>query len=113
MRLVSAVRPRVVYAGRFHAHYRHSTIAKTLAEINRVGKKYCSPAQEKETEMNLQELTQEYVRKVREFSGQNDSAFRLFVNCNGFETSWETKDPGQLKKDSVSMRNLNGKWIEA
>lgn len=62
--------------------------------------------------MDLRELTQEYVRKVREFSDKNDSAFHLSVDSIGFETSWTTKDPARLKKDMISMRNLNGQWIE-
>ena len=60
----------------------------------------------------LQKITAEYVAKVRELSGKNDSTFRLFVNSNMHGTSWETKEPAQLKHEGISMRNLRCQWIE-
>ena len=60
----------------------------------------------------LQKITAEYVAKVRELSGKNDSCFRLFMNSNMHEITFETKEPKQLKIEGISMRNLRCQWIE-
>ena len=57
------------------------------------------------------ELVEDFVNKVREASGYNDIAFELFCNARDIEYTFKRRTAESLKRDSISMRNLNGDFI--
>lgn len=39
-------------------------------------------------------------------------AVRVFFNSQGYEIEHQTRTPGSLKRDGISMRNLRGDWVK-
>jgi hypothetical protein len=61
----------------------------------------------KEINQKLEELKEIF---TRETSG-NVSSIHIFINYQGAKIEIMQRDPVQLKKDSVSMKNIAGEWI--
>ena len=38
-------------------------------------------------------------------------AVRVFFNSRGYEIEYQTRTPGSLQRDGISMRNLRGEWV--
>jgi hypothetical protein len=58
----------------------------------------------------IQNKINEFITFIRRNSPQNAVSFDLFINYNEYDAAWRFFD--KLKGTSVSMKNLNGKWIE-
>ena len=39
-------------------------------------------------------------------------AVRVLFNSQGYEIEHQTRTPGSLQRDGVSMRNLRGEWVK-
>ena len=62
----------------------------------------------KEISKKIEELREIFSRECYE----NVCAINIFINCEGSSTKITQRDPAQLKKDSISMRNIAGNWIK-
>lgn len=56
-------------------------------------------------------LIQEFVKKIRETSGDNVTAFSLFINCEEHEVKIKQRTEEDLQRAGISMRNLKGDFI--
>lgn len=61
---------------------------------------------------SLQELTDNYVKAVRELTGSTATSYNLFINCEGVEITENKRTPEDLKASGCSMRNLKGEFIK-
>jgi hypothetical protein len=65
-------------------------------------------------------MKQEYLEKVivalmnevKRSAPDNAVSFNLFINHEGYETAYAVRDREALRSAGVSMKNLNGEWIE-
>jgi hypothetical protein len=55
---------------------------------------------------------EELVSILRTASPDNAIAFNLSVNSQDTEYAFTLKEPNILKENGISMKNLNGQWIE-
>lgn len=62
------------------------------------------------TEINnkLEELKEIFSRET----AKNISSINIFINYQGVKLEIQKRDPSQLKKDSISMKNISGDWIK-
>ena len=61
----------------------------------------------KEINQKLEELKEIFSREM----ASNVSSINIFINYQGAKIEITQRDPIQLKKDSVSMKNIAGEWI--
>lgn len=61
----------------------------------------------KEINLKLEELKEIFSRET----AGNVSSINIFINYQGARIEINQRDPKQLKKDSVSMKNIAGEWI--
>ena len=61
----------------------------------------------KEINQKLEELKEIFSRET----SSNVSSISIFINYQGAKIEIQQRDPIQLKKDSVSMKNIAGEWI--
>lgn len=61
----------------------------------------------KEINQKLEELKEILERET----ASNVSSINIFINYQGAKIEIMQRDPIQLKKDSVSMKNITGEWI--
>ena len=61
----------------------------------------------KEINQKLEELKEIFTRET----ASNVSSINIFINYQGAKIEIMQIDPVQLKKDSVSMKNISGEWI--
>lgn len=68
--------------------------------------------------LNLKIMTKEINQKLEELkeiltreTASNVSSINIFINYQGAKIEIMQIDPVQLKKDSVSMKNIAGEWI--
>ena len=61
----------------------------------------------KEINQKLEELKEIFTRET----ANNVSSIHIFINYQGAKIEIMQIDPVQLKKDSVSMKNIAGEWI--
>ena len=61
----------------------------------------------KEINQKLEELKEIFTRET----ASNVSSINIFINYQGAKIEIMQIDPVQLKKDSVSMKNIAGEWI--
>ena len=61
----------------------------------------------KEINQKLEELKEIFTRET----ASNVSSINIFINYQGAKIKIMKIDPVQLKKDSVSMKNIAGEWI--
>jgi len=61
---------------------------------------------------SLQELTDNYVKAVRELTGSTTTSYNLFINCEGVTVTENKRTSEDLKASGCSMRNLKGEFIK-
>ncbi len=61
----------------------------------------------REINQKLKELKEIFSREI----SSNVSSINIFINYQGSKIEIQQQDPNQLKKDSVSMKNIAGEWI--
>jgi len=61
---------------------------------------------------SLQELTDNYVKAVRELTGSTTTSYNLFINCEGVKITENKRTSEDLKASGCSMRNLKGEFIK-
>ncbi len=57
-------------------------------------------------------VIQEFVKRIRETSGDNVTTFSLFINCEEHEVKIKRRTEQDLKRAGISMRNLKGDFIK-
>jgi hypothetical protein len=61
----------------------------------------------KEINNKIEELKEIFARET----ANNVSSINIFINYKETKIEIIQRDPNQLKKDSVSMKNIAGEWI--
>jgi len=61
----------------------------------------------REINQKLKELKEIFSREI----SSNVSSIHIFINYQGSKIEIRQQDPNQLKKDSISMKNIAGEWI--
>lgn len=62
----------------------------------------------KELNQKLEELKEIFSRET----ASNITSISVFINYQGATIKIHQVDPCQLKKDSISMKNIAGEWIK-
>ena len=50
-------------------------------------------------------------KAVMERAPKDAVAFELFINNQGYEYSIKRRNPDQLKRDGIAMKNLADEWV--
>jgi hypothetical protein len=62
--------------------------------------------------MIMEELIDDFVKKLREKSSSTVTAVQIFVSGSDSEILIQKRTPEELRRDGVSMVNLKGEWIK-
>ena len=60
----------------------------------------------------MEELIDDFIKKLREKSSSTVTSVQIFVSGSNSEIVINEWTPGELRRDGVSMRNLKGEWIK-
>lgn len=65
-----------------------------------------------EAENNMEELIDDFIKKLREKSSSTVTAVQIFVSGSDSEIVIKKRTPEELRRDGISMTNLKGEWIK-
>ena len=60
---------------------------------------------------DVMEAAQNFFNKVKEHCDHNTVSATLFVNSEGFELSFSSKEHEALLNSNISMRNIKGEFV--
>lgn len=60
----------------------------------------------------INKAIKELYEVVKEESLEEDVAFEMFINCEGYTHSFQVRTPDQLESAGISMRNIKGDWVK-
>jgi hypothetical protein len=51
------------------------------------------------------------IDEIKKSAPENSTAIELVLTFNGCDVTYITKTPDQLSNDGITMRDIQGKWI--
>lgn len=54
----------------------------------------------------------ELISLLKKNAPKHCTSVNIFVTCKGHKIEYTERTPKQLQQEGVSMKNINGKWIE-
>lgn len=62
-------------------------------------------------EKKLNEKIGELIELLKQEMPPTTTSVNLFINCDGFQATITDRKPDDLKKEGISMRNIQGDFI--